>query len=103
MATGAYSSRSPVTAPNSNWNCSKNSASGQARTDSRIKYLRRSRRASSNERVSAANHLYKGKNRPTRSRLRAAFGVVSAPSQIKKDPDHNSTDSAEIADAFSPT
>ena len=34
--------------------------------------------------------------RPARSRLRTARCVESAPSLMKKDPNHNSTDSAEI-------
>ena len=43
----------------------------------------------------AATELEKMQKRPARSRLRAARRVESPP-PMKKDPDHNSTDSAEI-------
>jgi hypothetical protein len=35
--------------------------------------------------VSASNELDKGKKKPTRSRLRVALGIESAPSPMKKD------------------
>jgi hypothetical protein len=46
--------------------------------------------------VIAAAGLEKCKKGSARSRLQAARRVESAPSPMKKDPDHNSTDSAEI-------
>jgi hypothetical protein len=49
MVTGEYSSRYPVTVPNSNGSCSKSLVGGQVRTDFRIKYLPRLRWAPGDE------------------------------------------------------